>query len=103
MIEILKFELLNKGSLVAKFNVKMHKWGGLVIRECTLFENNGKKWVNLPSKAYESDGKKKYMSYLFYEEKELDDKFKEMIKQAAEEMKEKCGNLGIENNEEIPF
>jgi hypothetical protein len=89
MIEILKFEMINKGALVARFNVKMHKWGGLLIKECTLFEANGKKWVTLPSRQYEVEGKKKYMPYLQYEEQAMNDKFREMIMNAAEEYRSK--------------
>lgn len=104
MIEILKLETLNKGSLIARFNVKMHKWGGLVIRDCSLFESNGKKWINLPSRQYEVDGKKKYVSYLHYEDRALDDKFKESIMHAAEEFRSKSApEEQMEGSEEIPF
>lgn len=89
MIEILNFELLNKGSLIARFNVKMHKWGGLLIKECCLFEVGEKKWVNLPCRQYESEGKKKYFSYLGYESQEMDRKFKETILKAVEEFRDK--------------
>ena len=85
MIEIIKFELVNKGALIAKFTVKMHKWGGLQIRDCTLFESGDKRWITLPSRQYEVEGKKKYFPYVAYEERNLDDKFKEMIMKAAEE------------------
>ena len=50
MIEISKFELVNKGALIARFNCKMMKWGGLQIRECTLFESGSKRWINLQSR-----------------------------------------------------
>jgi hypothetical protein len=89
MIEILKFELVNKGALVARFTVKMHKWGGLLIRDCTLFESNEKKWINLPSKQYEVEGKKKYFSYLAFEDRSIDDKFKEAVLNAVLEFMQK--------------
>ena len=105
MIEILKFEMVNKGAMIARFNVKMHKWGGLIIKECSLFESNGKKWINLPSRQYEVDGKKKYASYLQYEDRGLDDKFKESIMHAAEEHKQKMVpmSFAVSPNEEVPF
>lgn len=89
MIEILKFELVNKGSLIARFTVKMLKWGGLLIRDCTLFESGGKRWITLPSKQYEVDGKKKYFSYLAFEERNLDDKFKDAIMKEVNSYMEK--------------
>jgi hypothetical protein len=89
MIEILKFEMVNKGALVARFTVKMHKWGGLNIRDCTLFESGAKRWITLPSKPYEVEGKKKYFSYLAYEDRAVDDKFREMILKEADAYMEK--------------
>lgn len=108
MIEIQKFELINKGTLIARFNCKMLKWGGLIIRDCTLFESGANTWVNLPSKQYEVEGKKKFFSYLAYEDRALDDKFKEMILKAASDYMEKnCKPLenktSREDYEEPPF
>lgn len=109
MIEIQKFELINKGSLIARFNCKMLKWGGLVIRDCTFFESGPKKWINLPSKPYELDGKKKFFSYLAYEDRSIDDKFKEMILKAVTEYMEKnCKPMErVQTNnfseEDVPF
>jgi hypothetical protein len=86
MIEIMKFELVNKGPLIARFTLKMMKWGGLQIRECTLFESGPKRWINLPSRQYQdSEGKTKYFPFLAYEERSMDDKFKEMIIKAVDE------------------
>lgn len=105
MIEILKFEMINKGSLIAKFNIKMQKWGGLIIKDCVLFNANGKKWITLPSKQYESDGKKKYFSYLSYENIEMDRKFKEIILKSVEDYIEKNKTSGPTNdlNSQIEF
>lgn len=105
MIEILKFEMIEKGSLIARFHAKMHKWGGLIIKDCSLFESNGKKWINLPSRQYEVEGKKKYASYLAYEDRSLDDKFKESILHAAEEHKNKLSPTISTSgeNEDVPF
>lgn len=106
MIEILKFEMVNKGSLIAKFTCKMHKWGGLLIRDCTLFESGNKKWINLPSKQYEQEGKKKYFAYLAYEDRALDDKFKENIMAAAQEYMAKLApekKTKTEVFDEMPF
>ncbi len=107
MIEILKFEMINKGSLIARFSAKMHKWGGLLIRDCTLFESGDKKWINLPSKQYEAEGKKKYFAYLAYEDRALDDKLKENIMRAALEYKDKMAPTPVKSRDEafdeMPF
>ena len=106
MIEITNFKLLNKGSLIAQFTAKMVKWGGLQIREITLFNNGNKKWLNMPSRQYEDgEGKKKYFAYLAYEERTLDDKFKAAIMDAVEAYMSK--NLterpAEANQEDFPF
>jgi hypothetical protein len=85
MIEILNFKLLNKGSLICTFTAKMHKMGGMLIRECTLFEVGDRRWVNLPSRTYEIEGKKKYFSFVTFEDRTMDDKFKELILRAVTE------------------
>lgn len=89
MIEILKFEMVNKGALIARFNVKLHKWGGVVIKECAYFESGDKKWVNFPARQYEIEGKKKYAEYIAFEDRDLNDKFKASIMAAVLEFKSK--------------
>jgi len=108
MIEIQKFELVNKGALIAKFNCKMMKWGGLVIRECTYFESGDRKWINLPSRPYEVEGKKKFFPYLAYEDRTVNDKFQEMILKAVSEyMQKNCVARAPEksnyDSDDVPF
>lgn len=106
MIEILKFEMISKGPLIAKFNVKMHKWGGLIIKGCSLFDSNGKKWISMPSQQYESEGKKKYFPYISYENKDIDQKFRDTILLAANEYLEKMKPMNSNQNldqGEFPF
>jgi|SRR6187551_2733392 len=107
MIEIQKFELINKNALIAKFNCKMLKWGGLVIRECTYFESGAKKWINLPSRQYEVEGKKKFFPFLAYEDRTINDKFQETILNAVTAYMEKnCVAREPEKSyvdEEVPF
>jgi len=106
MIEILKFEMINKGSLVARFNTKMHKWDGLIIKDCSIFESGDKRWINLPSRQYEVDGKKKYASYICYEDRSMDDAFKAAIMKSVDEYMTKiAGNQTISHDKEdqIPF
>lgn len=48
---------------ICTFDVNFDKMG-LVIRELRLMETSGLKWVATPSRTYESEGKKKYFSYI---------------------------------------
>jgi hypothetical protein len=92
MIEILNLEVVNKGVLIAKFTAKMHKMGGLLIRECSLFESNGKRWINLPSRQYEVEGKKKYYPYVAFENREMEEKFKGKIMEEVIKLLKVKGN-----------
>lgn len=107
MIEILKFEMINKGSLIARFNVKMLKWGGIIIKDWSLFEVGEKRWINAPSKQYEADGKKKWSPYLFYEDRALEEAFKGAIMKAVDEYMQKMSqhnsNINKSNFEDVPF
>lgn len=105
MIEILKFEMVNKGSLIARFHVKMHKWGGLIIKDCSMFESGDKKWINLPSRQYEADGKKKYAEYIQYEDRAMNDKFKASIMEAVQKYMDTISNVKPSSNDigEFPF
>jgi hypothetical protein len=107
MIEILKLDLINKGSLIARFTIKLHKWAGLVIRDLTFFDSGGNKWINFPSKEYESEGKKKYFQYIAYENQDLDKKFKESILKEVlaylDKMKATMPQTQQNNEEELPF
>ena len=109
MIEIMNLEILNKGALIAKFNAKMQRMGGLIIRDCAIFESNGKRWITLPSRQYEHEGKKKYYPYLAFEDRAVDDKFKEKIMLAALEQMKKQEQPIMKSNEvyedpgELPF
>lgn len=110
MIEITKFELVNKGALVAKFNCKIPKFGNLIIRELTLFESGSKRWINLPSRQYQdNEGKNKYYPFLTYEDRAMDDKFKEAIMKAIDEHMTKLAQTQTEirvreePKEDFPF
>ena len=108
MIEIIKLDLINKGALIARFSIKLHKAGGMVIRDCTFFDAAGNRWINFPSKEYEVDGKKKYFQYVTYENQDVDKKFKEAILREVLAYLEKMGATQKQqtqknNEEELPF
>jgi len=73
-IECLKYKVLNKGSLEGFANIFVPSWG-IEINGIAIFRKNGKRWVNFPSKEYESDGVKKYYPYIRFK----DDKHKDLF------------------------
>jgi len=58
---------------------------GLQIRNWTLYEKNGKRWLTAPSREYEKDGKKKYFPLVGYEDKEANDQFLGRVMEALKE------------------
>lgn len=60
---ILNYKPINKGCLIGKFDIEIKEWGSLRICECTVFQKDGKRWISLPGKQYESkEGQKKHFS-----------------------------------------
>ena len=90
MFKILNLKMINRGDLIASFDVEIEKWGGFILCECTFFENNEKSWINLPNRSYDDNGEKKYKKIAKFANPALEKKFKEKIKE--ELMKEPCFN-----------
>lgn len=69
---------INKGSLVAKFDVefKHPELGVITLKDCTQFCVNDKRWIALPQRDYldTKENKRKYVSLINIENKEMFDK-----------------------------
>ncbi len=76
-MEITEYKAINKGGLLGKFNLKVLKWGPLIIREMLLMTKDNRKFISFPSKPYEKDGQKKFFNYLVFENRETSDRFQE--------------------------
>lgn len=78
------YKAINKGSLLGVFNIFIPKWG-VEIRNMTLCQKNGSRWVNFPSMEYENkQGEKKYAPYLSFKEPTHSTMFQEKVKRAIE-------------------
>lgn len=94
-IEITKFRKYEKGVTKGFFTAKLTNIG-LEIRDCVLNEKNGERWVNLPSRPYEQDGKTMYAPIVKFTEKDTWEKFKLATLAALDEI------LKVENHETDP-
>lgn len=83
-MEIVKFREMQKGTLLGFFSLKLPKWGNLIINDLSLFSKNGHRWISFPARQYESNGEKKYASYLIFEEKETMVKFQDEVLKALD-------------------
>jgi len=80
MIEVLNFKKHEKNTLKGFFDVRISSFG-LEIRGCCLHEKNGSRWVQLPSRPYEKDGKQTWSYILEFYEKERKEWFsREVLK-----------------------
>ncbi len=63
-MKIHNYRPIGKGLMIASCDIEIEEWG-LTIRNCTLFDKGGNKWISFPSKKTDGpDGKPKYFSYV---------------------------------------
>ena len=76
-IEIVSYRKYEKNTLQGFLNLRMTNIG-LEIRDITVHQKNGKRWLSLPAKAVpskESDGKPSYVAILEFYDKTYLEKF----------------------------
>ena len=84
MIVCLRYKHMGKGSLLGFADIFVEKWG-LEIYNLSIFQKDGARWVNFPSREYtDAEGKKKFASYLRLNDKEKYDAFCEATKTAID-------------------
>jgi hypothetical protein len=100
-IEIVSFRKLEKKTLIGFCTVRLTN-AGLEIRDATVHQKDGKKWVNLPSRPYEKeDGFTGYSYIVKFVDK---DRYFQFQKAVLQEL-DKYLSREIENTPEqdIPF
>ena len=85
MIEITKYTSVGKGAIVGKFDIVVPKWGGFFIREVLLMQKGSARWISLPSKQYESEGKKKFYHYNGFQEDKMLKSFQDQVMKSLDE------------------
>lgn len=102
-MEIKEFKSINKGCLIASFNVIIPEWE-MTIRNVCYMEKEGKSWIQYPSNQYtNAQGEKKSYSYIVFGERvgpRLTSAIKEQLKKYLEK-DDKYDELLVQ--EEIPF
>ncbi len=74
-------KLIGKNNIVSSFSVVLEDLG-MIIRDLTMFEKDGKRWANLPCRVYDSEGVKKYYSFVVFEPKEKYIDFQNEVRKA---------------------
>jgi hypothetical protein len=84
-IEIKSFRKFEKNTLKGFLTVLLQP-SGLEIRDLTLHEKNGKRWVNMPSRPYEDDeGETRYSYIIFFPDKKRAEQFQQATLKALKE------------------
>ena len=87
-MKISHYKAIGKGAMVASFNLTLPKMGDFQIRGITLFESNGKRWITMPSRAYDDPAdpsKKKYFAYVGFEDRAVNQKFQDSVMKVLDE------------------
>lgn len=97
MIEILNYESLDKGMLIARFDARILTWK-LVIRDIGLFEKNGKRWVAFFARPKGDGEDKKFYPLVEFDDKKTMESFQSKCLEKLKDYKKEAPA-----DEELPF
>jgi len=83
MIKIVEFKERQQNTLQGFVTIQMTNIG-LEIRNITVHQKNDSRWIGMPAKPYEKDGKTQYSYIVHFYDKEMGDKFKDAVFQALD-------------------
>jgi hypothetical protein len=96
-IKCIKYKPYHKGHLLGFADIFVPKWG-VEIYGLTLYEKDGRKWVNFPSRSYEKDGEKKNAPYFRFPESEHYTLFCSQVREAiGEKIQDQQGEKNHDN------
>jgi hypothetical protein len=93
MIEIVSFKPFVKNTLQGFATVRLTNIG-LEIRDATLHQKNGKRWIQFPSKAYEKNGKTLWSAIVDFYDRTRGDQFQRTALDALDQFLAKGGVAG---------
>lgn len=97
-IEIVAFKPMDKGTLRGFLTVKLTNVG-MEIRDCTLHDKEGRRWIGLPSRQYEKvDGTTTWTPIVLFYDRDKEGQFRAATLKALEEFM-----AAPEPDEDIPF
>lgn len=105
MIEITSVNPINKGDILATISVYIKPWK-LKIHEVMVVQKGANRWVNLPSRKYESNGETKYAKLLEFDDNATEKRFRDQVVLAVDEYINRHGDLVPEDvikDQEMPF
>jgi len=103
MIEIINYKPVLNSVCLARFSIKIPKWGNFLIKDISLFSKNNHRWISFPSRSYEEDGKKKYFQYNGFEDLQMMQSFQEKVLKALDEYTKNLSANDEKENNGVPF
>ena len=85
-IQVSNLKMINKGALVASFNLELPKLG-MTIRNCSFFSTSTKRWISMPGKSYEKNGEKKFFSFVYIEKEKMESLTRQVLPLVEHEIK----------------
>lgn len=89
-IQVVRFQSFQKNTLQGFLSLRMSNIG-LEIRDLALHEKDGKRWVQMPAKPYERDGKVSWSSVLDFFDKARAAQFQRAVLAALDEFQREGG------------
>lgn len=84
MIEIVNYKERQKNTLQGFVTIRMTNIG-LEIRDITVHQQNGKKWLGMPARPYEKDGKTQYAYIVHFYNEDMKMQFQNAVFIALEQ------------------
>lgn len=106
MIEVHSFYPVQKGSLLAKCDVRIVPWK-LTIHEVKIFEKGANRWISLPAREFVNDaGEKKYVDMISFDNDTVKNRFRDQIMEKITMYLDKNPEMkpdDIIKDEDLPF
>lgn len=83
LIEISNINPILKNNLLATCTVHIKPWK-IFFHEVTIFEKGQNRWVALPSRAYESNGERKYVELVSFDNEGAKKRFRDQVCEAVD-------------------
>lgn len=96
MIDIINVKPINKGDILASLSVKIKPWK-LTFHEIMVVQKGANRWVNLPSRKYESNGETKYQKLMEFDDAATEKRFRDQVMSAVDAYIMKNGDLQPED------
>lgn len=105
-MEVRNFKRIDKGVLVARFDLVIPKWGDFIIHGCSWCKKDGGgEWISFPTYCLDTPEGKKYLSHCRFLERDKQNAFNEQVLPLVRKMAQASQTEPSESNDQddLPF